>query len=111
MIVALVNARASAEKLTEVSQTLTSLSSLIREEDGCLRCELYQDSGDAAAFTIIEEWESRRAFDEHLRSRVFCVLLGLGPLLTKPIDVSICAVASREGMEAVKRARGCAVAH
>jgi quinol monooxygenase YgiN len=111
MIVSILNVISSAEKHTEVSQTLASLAPLIRDEKGCLRCQFCRESEDDNAFTIVEEWRSREDFDEHLRSQVFSVLLGLAPLLKRPLGVSICTVVFREGMEAVRRARGPAVVH
>jgi len=111
MIVSIMNVSSSAEKRTEVFQTLASLARLIRGEKGCLRCEFCQESEDDTAFTIVEEWRSRGEFDEHLRSRIFGILLGVMPLLKKPLEVSICTVSSREGMEAVRRARASAAVH
>ena len=106
MVVLILSLRSSAGKRTEVFQTLASLAQMTRREKGCLRCEFCQESEDDSSFTLIEEWGSREEFDGHLRSPVFGVLLGLAPLLKGPLGVNICTVASREGMEAVKRARG-----
>jgi quinol monooxygenase YgiN len=111
MIVSIMDVTPSAEKRTEVFQTLVSLVLMIRHKEGCLRCEFCQGSEDDNAFTIVEEWRNREEFYEHLRSQVFGVLLGLAPLLRKPMGVSICTVVSKEGMEAVRRARGHAAVH
>jgi quinol monooxygenase YgiN len=111
MIVSILNVRSAAGKRTEVFQTLASLAPMIRREKGCLRCEFCQEGEDDTSFTLIEEWGSREEFDGHLRSPVFGVLLGLAPLLRCPLGVNICTVASREGMEAVRRVRGHVAAH
>jgi quinol monooxygenase YgiN len=111
MIVSIMNVTPSAEKRTEVFQTLASLAHMTRHEEGCLRCEFCQGSEDDNAFTIVEEWRSREEFDGHLRSQVFGILLGLAPLLKLPMGVSICTVVSREGMETVRRTRGYETAH
>ena len=111
MILSILNVNSSAPARTEVSQTLASLAPLIRKEEGCLRCDFRQESEQGTAFTIIEEWRDREHFDKHLRSRLFGVILGLAPLLAGPVDVSICTVVAREGMEAVTKARRRAVAH
>ena len=105
MIVALVSMGTSPEKRTEVGQTLAALAPLIRAQDGCARCNLYQESEDGTAFVLAEEWHSRAAFDEHARSRAFGILLGLGSLLQKPIEIRLCTLVAREGTEAVKKAR------
>jgi quinol monooxygenase YgiN len=105
MIVSILNLDSFAERRKEVFQTLSSLAQVIRAEQGCQRCEFCQEGEDDTAFTLVGEWGSREVFDRHLRSPVFGILLGLQPLLKRPIGVRICTVASREGMEAVKRAR------
>jgi quinol monooxygenase YgiN len=110
MIITFVSVSAAPEKRTEVFQTLASLAPLVRRENGCIRCNLCQESGDDASFTIVEEWLNRTAFDEHLRSRIFGILLGLGPLLTKPVEVSVCKLLARQGVESVRRARAQAAA-
>jgi quinol monooxygenase YgiN len=111
MIVSIMSVSSSAGKRTEVFQTLASLAPMIRKEKGCLRCDFCQESEDDTAFTVIEEWRSREEFDEHVRSQVFGILLGLAPLLKRPMGVSICTVASTEGMEALRRARSHAAVH
>jgi quinol monooxygenase YgiN len=111
MIVSIMNVSSAAEKRMEVFQTLASLTPMIRREEGCLLCEFYQETEDDTAFTILEEWRSREEFDGHLRSKVFGILLGLTPLLKRSMGVSICTIASREGMEAVRRARSHAAMH
>ncbi len=110
MILSIINLSSSAEKRTEVFQTLASVALMIRRAKGCLGCNFCQESEDDTAFTLIEEWRSREELDEHLQSPVFGILLGLMPLLRGPLGMRLCTVASSEGMEAVKRARGQATA-
>ena len=93
------------EKRTEVFQTLVSLATMIRKEHGCRRCELFLEGENQSGFEFVEEWQSREAFEEHVRSNVFGILLGLAPLLRQPPAMRIYTVASAEGMEAVRRAR------
>jgi quinol monooxygenase YgiN len=110
MVVSILNVDTSAERRTEVFQTLASLAQLIRRENGCLSCDFCQAGEDDTAFVMIGEWGSRETFDDHLRSPAFGVLLGMTPLLRRPIEVRICTVVAREGMPAVRKARGQAVA-
>ena len=93
------------EKRTEVSQTLASLAALIRRENGCRRCEFFLSGESQSGFEFIEEWQSRAEFEEHMRSHIFGILLGLAPLLRQPLAMRIYTVASAEGMEVVRRAR------
>ncbi len=39
-----------------------------RQEDGCLRYDLFVDADDPAKFTFIEEWSSREALNAHGQS-------------------------------------------
>jgi quinol monooxygenase YgiN len=110
MILSTVNLSSSAEKRTEVFQTLASMALMVRKAKGCLRCQFCQESEDDTAFTLIEEWRSRDELDEHLQSQVFGALLGLTPLLQQPLGLRICTGEAMEGMEAVRRARGQTVA-
>jgi quinol monooxygenase YgiN len=106
MFIAKLKMSAVPEKRSEVFQTLASLAVTIRKEKGCRRCEFFQQSEDQSSFEIVEEWQTREELDEHLRSPVFAILLGLGPLLLGPPTMQIYNVASAEGMEAVRKARG-----
>jgi len=106
MIIVIINASAITEKRTEVFQTLASVALMVRGEKGCLRCQFCHEDEDDTAFNLIEEWGTREELDEHLKSQVFGILLGLQPLLKEPLGIRICPVASRDGMQAVKRARG-----
>jgi quinol monooxygenase YgiN len=106
MIIVIIEASASTEKRTEVFQTLASVAVMVRRAKGCLRCQFCHESEDDTAFDLIEEWGTREELDGHLQSQVFGILLGLKPLLKEPLGIRICPVASRDGMEAVKRARG-----
>jgi quinol monooxygenase YgiN len=110
MIIVIINVSAFPEKRTEVFQTLASVALLTRRETACLRCRFWQGGEDDLAFTLIEEWQSRKALDEHFQSQVFGVLLGLMPLLREPLAMRLCTVASCEGMEAVRQARDQAAA-
>ena len=106
MILLKLRMSAVPEKRNEVFQTLASLAVTIRKEKGCRRCEFFQQGEDQSSFEIIEEWQTREELDEHLRSPVFGILLGLAPLLMGPPGTRIYNVASVEGMEAVQKARG-----
>ena len=106
MIIAIIDMSAATRKRTEVFQALATVALMVRREKGCLRCQFCQDSEDDTALSLIEEWRSRKELDEHLQSQVFTILLGLVALLKEPLEIRICTVASDEGMETVKRARG-----
>lgn len=59
------------DKLNEVIELYKELVELTRKEKGCINYELCQDEKDPTILTMIEEWESREALDEHMKSEHF----------------------------------------
>jgi hypothetical protein len=55
---------------------------------------------------LLEEWQTRKALNQHLRSDMFGVLLGTKSLLIEPHGIHIYTIDQSEGMEAVHSARG-----
>src|SRR5688572_17126543 len=51
-----------------VREALESLVEPTRKEEGCLRCDLFQDVSDPLKFTFIEEWSSPAALEAHSKS-------------------------------------------
>jgi quinol monooxygenase YgiN len=51
-----------------VRQVLESYVAPTRQEEGCLRYDLFQDTEDPGKFTFIEEWESLEALAKHAQS-------------------------------------------
>ncbi len=51
-----------------VREALESFVAPTRQEEGCLRYDLFQDISDPLKFTFIEEWTSLEALDKHSKS-------------------------------------------
>lgn len=51
-----------------VREVLQGFCEPTRQEDGCLRYDLFQDVTDPTRFTFIEEWTSAEALDAHSKS-------------------------------------------
>src|SRR5262249_30472551 len=64
------------EKRKELFLTISSLLDQIRSEDGCRNYRFYGEAGDEDSFILIGEWETRSAWNRHLSSDHFAVLLG-----------------------------------
>jgi quinol monooxygenase YgiN len=58
-----------------VSQILQEMAELHRQEEGCLRFDVYVDAARPTRFNTIEEWEDAAAHQNHLNS----------PLVTRSI--------------------------
>jgi quinol monooxygenase YgiN len=92
--------RVRPEKRKELSQTLLSIVEQVRKEHGCLHAGFYQDGENETDFLVVEEWETRKDSDDHLRSDLFAVLLGAGSLMRRPPDIVIHTVDHSTELEA-----------
>ena len=106
MIIVRITMTVIPEKQKEVMQTLLSMIETAGAEKGCLNYEVFCDIENKAAFNLIEEWETRKDLDDHIKSDRFSVLLGTKSLLCEPQQIEIHTVSHSEGMETVKAARG-----
>lgn len=106
MIIVRISMQVLAEKQKEVLQTLLSLMGPMEKEPGCLSYALLSDIKDKNTLYVLEEWESRQKLDNHLKSDLFGVLLGIKSLLRQPHGIRIYTVEKAEGMNAVMSARG-----
>ncbi len=61
----------AVEKVDEAINLYQELVAKTRQEDGCIKYELFQDVKDPAILTVIEEWESREALDLHRKTEHF----------------------------------------
>ena len=106
MIIVRISIQVLAEKQKEVMQTLLSLMVPMERETGCLSYALLSDIKDKNTLYVLEVWETRQKLDNHLKSDLFGVLLGLKSLLRQPHGIRIYTVEKVEGMRAVLSARG-----
>jgi quinol monooxygenase YgiN len=106
MIIVRITMNALPEKQKEVMQTLLSMVETAGKEKGCLSYEVFCQIEGKTVFNLIEEWESRKDFDRHIRSERFSVLLGTKSLLAKPLEMKIHTVSHSEGQEVVNVLRG-----
>jgi quinol monooxygenase YgiN len=105
MIIVGITMNVLIEKRTEVMQTLLSMIEPTENEKGCLSCHVFRDIEDMNVFSLIQEWETRKDLDDHIRSDRFGVLLGTKSLLCEPQQIEIHTVSHSEGMETVHAAR------
>jgi quinol monooxygenase YgiN len=106
MIVVRIAMNVLPEKQKELVQTILSMIGPMEKEAGCLSYALFCNVQDKNLLNLLEEWQSRKDLDRHLRSEMFSVLLGAKSLLFHPPQIQIHTVSHSEGMETVKAARG-----
>jgi quinol monooxygenase YgiN len=87
-----------SEKRMEFSQTIVSLSGLIRMEKGLQRCDFCQSSEDENRLFLLEEWDTRENLMTHMKSDHFRVIKGAMNLLKEPYEMMVYTVSHTQGM-------------
>ncbi len=105
MVVVRITLDVLPEKQLEVMQTLVSMIRPTGSEVGCLSCDVFCDVENKNRFSMLGEWETREALDQHIVSHLFDALLGTKTLLDEPIKIQIYTVSQSEGMEAIEAVR------
>ena len=71
--VALITAKPGSEET--VREALTVLAGHTRDEEGCLRYELFESQAAPGTFVTVEEWTDSAALDAHMASAHIAVAL------------------------------------
>jgi quinol monooxygenase YgiN len=89
VILAIIRMKVRGEKRKELAQTILSLIGCLRTEKGCLRCDFYQSMENGNELCILEEWDSRKNLNSHLKSEHFHVVRGAMSLLQEPYEMVV----------------------
>ncbi len=85
-IVALFKAR--PERVQALKEFLTQLIEPTRQEKGCLRYELHQNTADPTDFVFIEEWDNHQSIDQHMQTpHIQAALPRVGDFIVAPPDI------------------------
>jgi quinol monooxygenase YgiN len=76
-------------KFDEFIESLFSLSSGIRKEQGCLDFSMYRDLEKKDVYSVIGEWKTRQAMEKHFKHKLFPVLIGAAKVLSKDFEFNI----------------------
>ncbi len=106
MIVVRIAMNVLPEKQKELVQTILSMIGPMEKEAGCLSCALFCNVEDKNLLNLLEEWQTRKDLDRHLRSEMFSVLLRTKSLLCDPSQIQILTVSHSDRMESVNATRG-----
>lgn len=88
-----------------VVKSLLRLVGPTRAAKGCTACGTYVDFEDENTLLYIEEWETQKAIEEHLRAKDLKVLLSVLDLAAEPPVVRFDTIERTEGMEVIAAAR------
>jgi quinol monooxygenase YgiN len=100
LVIIFIKINVRPEKRKELSQTLLSIVEQVRKERGCLHAGFYQSGENETDFLVVEEWETQKDSDDHLRSDLFTVLMGAGTLMHRPPEIIIHTVSHSSELEA-----------
>ena len=75
-VVVFAELKAAENKSAALKRELMSLVIPTREEEGCIRYELYKEDGDPASFMFYEIWRTREDLERHLATPALVRLLG-----------------------------------
>jgi len=78
--------KALAEKRKELCQTIALLIGSLGTEKGCRRCDFCRSKENENELCILEEWDTRKNLNSHLKSELFRVLRGAMSLLQAPFE-------------------------
>ena len=102
MVVATIRIQTSPETRKELLQTLQSLSNPIKTESGCRSCRVYRELGNEEGVILIQEWDSKMHWYNHMRSEDFAVMMGAMSLLDESQKVELQLLDPVEGANSVQ---------
>jgi quinol monooxygenase YgiN len=96
MIQTVIKVRAKRHNRKELLQTAQALKAYTKKEHGCLRYDVYQDSGDENTIIFLGEWKSREDLYGHMNSVKFRVFVGASRVLAEGTEISLNTINNRE---------------
>ena len=105
MIIVRTTLKVLPEKQLEVMQTLLSLIKPVGEEPGCKSYSAFCDINDENRFILLEEWETEKDFNRHIKSHRFGVILGAKILLCEAPQIQIHTISQTRGMDTIHTLR------
>ena len=87
----------------EFIDSLFSLSSGIRKEQGCLNFSLYKDLEKKDVYSVIGKWKSHQAMERHFKQKFFPVLIGAISVLGKNFEMNISETLEKGSYQLAKK--------
>lgn len=96
---------ATASSRRELELALVGWAGALRQAPGIVRASVAEDVEVESAFELRAEWETGEAFEAHLGSDAFGVLVGAAEVLSLPIRLSVSQVVEEYGLDVIKKRR------
>lgn len=79
------------EKIHEFVEVFKEMIEPTKKEKGYIQYEMYQDEENPALLIVLEQWETRENFDNHLKSEHFeRIVPKMTVFMTKETEVNLC---------------------
>jgi len=102
-IISAARIRVRPENRRELCLTISALLEPIRREKGCRTFSFYGEVHDQNSLMLIGEWETLGAWEHHLKSDHFAVLIGSLRLLSSRSNLAFSLFSRASGSEALDR--------
>ncbi len=96
MVVGMLRIPLSSERRAEVLEILRSIQGQVLALPGCKAYHIYEDKGQEPAVILVERWESKAAFESHIGSESYRLVLGAIELAGGPPEMSFDVVSAGE---------------
>jgi quinol monooxygenase YgiN len=93
------------EKRDEIRKMFSLYVGPVSVQPGCNNVGLYSHCMRPDEFLLVEEWESWRTLQNHIRSLDFQKILDIIDLAKEPPEIKFRTVSSTKGFETVKELR------
>ncbi len=88
-----------------VVDILRSVIGQTRVKSGCVDCAVYTNQGEAQTILYLEQWQSRKTLDRHIRSELYFRVLSAMELADEPPEIYFHEVSDTRGLEYVEALR------
>jgi quinol monooxygenase YgiN len=98
--------RIPAKMHDEALMILNSVTEMIRIEEGCVSCRLYQDLQETGALMLEQVWARRIDMERHLNTEQFHTVLLVVEMASEFPEIQFDFIERTSGMETIQKIRG-----
>ena len=102
MIFSILKMIVQPERRRDLLETMRGMFEPARVERGCLSYRLYEDVEDRNTFALVEEWETKKDLESHIRTENQKRLLALMDLLSEQPELRYHTVSHTAGMDLIE---------
>jgi quinol monooxygenase YgiN len=104
-IISTLGVTVSSGRRKEARDLVSFIAGPMRQQTGCMSCQVYQDMDNPNRMILVEEWESREDLERHIGSGDYRKTLSLMELSNQPPEIHFHTVSETEGMELIRKIR------